>query len=306
MYTVLLAVALTAGPAETPNWGCRGCWGCHGCCGCSGCHGCWGCHGCHGCWGCHGCYGCGGCLGCSSWACSGCSCYGCGCYSCGCYGCGCYGCAGCSCYGCGGCYGGVVVATPVRVVPATPAPPADLPKSGSLGTPATVVVSLPAEATLFVDGDRVPMTTATRTFQTPPLSPGQEYYYTMKAEAVRNGEKVEKSTRVIVRAGETARADFGDLSEVAKTTRDAAARITVKLPADAKLFVDDVACTLTSDTRTFETPKLDAGKKYGYTLRAEAVRDGQTVTATRKVVMTAGEALTVQFEDLGSVRTASR
>src|SRR5262249_409235 len=75
MYSMLLAVALTAGTAETPSWGfgCHGC--CHGCCSYSCCHGCcsygcchssWcgGCHGCHGCWSCHGCCSCS------------CSCYG--------------------------------------------------------------------------------------------------------------------------------------------------------------------------------------------------------------------------------------
>jgi uncharacterized protein (TIGR03000 family) len=142
---------------------------------------------------------------------------------------------------------------------------------------ATVVVSLPADAALFVDGDRVPMSSTTRTFKTPQLQGGRDYFYTMKAEMVRNGEKVEKSTRVIVRAGETARADFGDLSDAVAVSREAPAKITVKLPAEAKLFVDDIACNLTSDERTFETPKLQSGKKYGYTLRAEMVREGRTV-----------------------------
>jgi len=195
----------------------------------------------------------------------------------------------------------------VPAAPAAPAHPADLPKA-SLGTPATVVVNLPAEAKLFVDGERVPMTTAVRSFKTPGLRAGQDYFYTMKAEILRDGVKTEKTARVIVRAGETARADFGEMAEgvAVQTTREAPARITVKLPADAKLFIDNVACELTSDTRTFQTPKLEAGKKYGYTLRAEAVREGKTVNSTRKIVMTAGEALTVKFEDLGSVQTASR
>lgn len=171
---------------------------------------------------------------------------------------------------------------------------------------ATVVVNLPADATLFVDGDKVPMTSSTRSFRTPQLQAGRDYFYTMKVEAVRNGEKVEKTSRLIVRAGETARADFGDLSDAVAVTREAPAKIVVKLPAEAKLFVDEVACNLTSDTRSFETPKLEAGKKYAYTLRAEMVRDGETVKAERKVVMTAGEAVTVRFDDLGAVRTASR
>src|SRR5262245_28498571 len=53
----------------------------------------------------------------------------------------------------------------------------------------------------------------------------------------------------------------------ASSTNDVA-RITVRLPADAKLFVDNAECPLTSAVRTFATPKLEQGKKYYYTLRA--------------------------------------
>ena len=51
------------------------------------------------------------------------------------------------------------------------------------------------------------------------------------------------------------------------------ARLTVKVPEDARLYVDGVRCPLTTDTRTFDTPELEAGRKYSYTLKAEVVRD---------------------------------
>ena len=37
----------------------------------------------------------------------------------------------------------------------------------------------------------------------------------------------------------------------------------------------------------FATPTLEAGKVYAYTLKAEIVRDGQTVTASRRVTVQA-------------------
>lgn len=215
-------------------------------------------------------------------------------------------CAGCACYGWGhGYHAAVAPAYGAVYVNAAPvaAPTAVADNTASV---ATVVVNLPTDAKLFVDGERVPMSSSTRSFRTPQLQAGRDYFYTMKVEAVRDGAAVEKSARVIVRAGETARADFGDLSDAVALTREAPAKITVKLPSEAKLFVDDVACNLTSDTRNFETPKLQSGKKYSYTLRAELPRDGRTIKAERKVVMTAGEAITVNFEDMAVVRTASR
>ncbi len=189
MYSLVLAAMLTAG-ADAPAWG-RGC--CGGCCG--GCYGCYG--GCRGGWGCCGCYG-----GC-------CGCYGGGCY--GCYGGGCYGCGGGYAYGCyGGCYGGGcygcyggMVAAPVVTQPAQMA--------ATSTSQATVVVQVPADAQLYVDGYRVKQTSSTRTFITPDLEPGTRYYYTVKAQVMRDGKSVEDTKRVYVRAGQTSQVSFSDL-----------------------------------------------------------------------------------------------
>ncbi len=290
MYSMVLAAMLMAGPADAPAWG--GCWGCHGCCG--GCYGC--CGGCYGCWGCHGCYGCcGGCYGC--WGCSGCY----GCYGCcgGCYGCcgGCYGCWGCS--GCYGCYGGVV-AYPAYYVASAPAPAPDVKVAAA--NQATVIVQLPADARLYVDGQKADLTSAKRSFITPALEAGREYYYTIKAETDRDGGTLSQSRRVIVRAGQVARVDFGDLTGPAVTDADSApAHVTVRLPENARLFVDDVACPQKSRTPSFDTPKLDAGKTYAYTLRVDVDRDGVTHSLTRRVELRAGKRVNVDFTERGSV-----
>ncbi len=289
MYSVVLAAMLTAGTADVPSWGC---FGCHGCCGGWSCHGC-----CGGCWGCHGC--CGGC-----WGCYGC--YG-GCYSsCCCCG-GCYG-----CYGCYGCCGGVVV-QPVYAAPVAPAPApaADKPKTGALPTQATVVVKLPADARLYVDGELASLTSDTRTFTTPQIQRDRDYFYTIRAETTRDGQTVARSERITVRAGLMSRVDFGDLMGAAiksgpESAAPTPARITVQLPEDARLYVDDVAAPLTSATRSFETPNLEPGRAYTYTIKAEVVRNGQTRTDSRRVEFQAGKAVTVDFAGLGAVQAASR
>jgi uncharacterized protein (TIGR03000 family) len=210
MYSVVLATLLTAGSA-TPAWGhgCHGCGGCHGCWG--GCHGCWG--GCHGCWG--GCYGCwGGCYGC--WG---------GCY-------GCYGCGGCwgGCYGCwGGCYGYVVVpangnngknkkdeGADEDETKARFKYRGDSGQANRKASPrqATVVVHLPADAKLYVDGKKANLTSKIRSFVTPELQKDQDYYYTVKAEVRRDGVTTEQSQRVFVRAGTVAHVDLNPLNPV--------------------------------------------------------------------------------------------
>jgi uncharacterized protein (TIGR03000 family) len=81
----------------------------------------------------------------------------------------------------------------------------------------------------------------------------------------------------------------------AKMTSATPAQVTVHLPADAKLFVDGVACPLTSDTRSFATPGLQPGQKYVYTMRMEVVRDGATQSESQRVVLEAGQTTNVNF-----------
>jgi uncharacterized protein (TIGR03000 family) len=277
MYSIVLATMLTTGTAA-PDWGCRGCCG-----GCVGCFGCWGC--CGGCWGCWGgCWGCWG--GCWGWP-----------------GYGCWGCYGC--YGCWGCYGGLALAAPVVVAPAAPAVPAPSQKqekkSTYLGNAAEVIVKAPINVQLSVEERNIPRVANEQSFRTPELEPGSSYTYTFKARVNRNGNEIVYTKQIKVKAGHSTTADFTKLAAEGKDT----AQITVKLPSDARLYVEDVLCPLTSATRSFETPALDAGQRYYYTLKAEVVRDGQKRTARKRVVVEAGKEITVEFADL-PLRTVSR
>ena len=67
---------------------------------------------------------------------------------------------------------------------------------------ATVVVSLPADATLTIDGEATTSTSTTRVFQTPQLEPGQTFHYTFQAQVERDGKVQTVTRRVEVRAGE--------------------------------------------------------------------------------------------------------
>jgi len=241
MYSMVLMMAMASG-ADTPafghNKGCSGCSGCYGCSGCSGCSGCHGCSGGHKLFGGHGCSGsCHGCSGSSCHGCSGGSCHGC---SGGCHGFlgghkhGCHGCSGCSgccgggacyggaCYGCAG--GGVIMSAPVyapaapMVAPTPPPPPPAKKVSDSSTAPATIVVVLPADAKLTVDGNATRSTSAERTFVSPTLEQGKEYFYTLQAETLKDGNAQVVTKRVSVRAGELTRVvlEFPEASIVQK------------------------------------------------------------------------------------------
>lgn len=77
----------------------------------------------------------------------------------------------------------------------------------------------------------------------------------------------------------------------------APATIVVNLPADAKLSFDGNATNSTNANRRFNTPALQAGSDLSYTLTAEIVRDGKTLTATQLVTVRAGLTTEVNLSD---------
>jgi uncharacterized protein (TIGR03000 family) len=284
MYSVVLATMMTVTPATQDwhgnAWG--GCWGCHGCCGCYGCWGCWGCWGCCGCWGsCSGCCGCCGCWGYSSW--------------------GCYGCSGC----CGtvyypGCCGGTVYVVPETPKQTLPPPKREQKEEQKKEGVSRVTIRALADARISVDGQPLTLSGTTEIFETPALEPGQSYSYVFRAEGNRGGQTVVRERKVKLRAGESVEVDFSDL--YAK----AAARVTIVMPEDAKLIVENVTYPQGTSKRTFETPDLEAGRHYTYTMRAEANRDGRLLKQEKRVDVEAGKNVTVEFKDLSAIQAAQR
>jgi uncharacterized protein (TIGR03000 family) len=207
MYSVVLMMALTA-TTDTPDLGRRG----GGCCGCygggrhsrrgGGCCGCYG-GGYGGCYG--GCYGggYGGCYG---------GCYGMGCMGGG-YG-GCYGMSSGGCYG--GAYGGMPYTTTVIKQEQLKKTPKPKDEEVSVPTPATIVVSLPANAKLTIDKDATTQTGSQRVFASPALAPGREYHYTLEARFEQEGKPIVLKQEVAVRAGMTTPVSFTAPTSVAK------------------------------------------------------------------------------------------
>ena len=70
-------------------------------------------------------------------------------------------------------------------------------------TEATLIVTLPEDATLTIDGEETTSTSAQRVFVTPVLEQGKEYEYTLKAKVVRDGQTQIATAKVTFRPGET-------------------------------------------------------------------------------------------------------
>jgi len=85
-----------------------------------------------------------------------------------------------------------------------PTPPAKT----QAASPATIVVTLPADARLTVDGNTTTSTSGIRTFISPALEQGAEYVYAIQAEITRDGRSVVETQNVTVRAGEVTNVPF--------------------------------------------------------------------------------------------------
>ncbi|MBX7103339.1 MAG: TIGR03000 domain-containing protein [Gemmataceae bacterium] len=68
-----------------------------------------------------------------------------------------------------------------------------------------------------------------------------------------------------------------------------AAKLILNVPAQAKIYVDDMPMAGTDTVRHFRTPELEPGQTYYYTVRVEGTRDGQEISETRRVLVRAGE-----------------
>jgi uncharacterized protein (TIGR03000 family) len=73
-------------------------------------------------------------------------------------------------------------------------------------------------------------------------------------------------------------------------------RLTIAAPKDAEIWVEGTKLDPGSSIRDFNTPPLDPGRPYRYTIRAKWVgSDGQAVTQAQDVMFFAGNGVIVRF-----------
>jgi uncharacterized protein (TIGR03000 family) len=129
-----------------------------------------------------------------------------------------YGPPGYTCFGCCGCYASPAFGYPAPVVggPAEPTAPADKAygdEQVNASNQARVIVELPTGAKLFVDDKPIQDGSPRQSFRTPVLQKGEDYYYEIRAEVVRDGKPVSETRRVVVKAGAVIRTDFRALGQ---------------------------------------------------------------------------------------------
>ncbi len=90
----------------------------------------------------------------------------------------------------------------------------------------------------------------------------------------------------------------GDATPSIPSAGTGRAHFTVKVPADAKLWVNDAETKQTGTARRFHTPAtLEAGTTYEYTFRAQWMENNQPVTRDRMVRFKPGDDLPVDLTE---------
>lgn len=272
MYSMVLLAALTVAPDAAGFGRLGGCGGCTGAVVSVGCSGCTGTTSCFG-----SCYG-SSCTGsCYSSSCCGgrggifsglrsrlSGIFGRGCTGSSCYGSSCYSsCQGSGCYS--SCFGSSCTGSVV------------MPAYGCTGFAPTVFGSCQGSGPVYY---------------------GADFHHGMMAPPVI-GSSIIDGLGSVTPVVPTVTIDHSTEYRATQAKPEAApARLTIELPASAKLYVDGRLVRGDSTSRNFHTPDLPPGKAFYYDLKAEVEVNGKMVFEDKRVLVKAGDVNTESFEKL--------
>ena len=169
-------------------------------------------------------------------------------------------------------------------------------------TNALLMVNVPQDARVFVNGSKTTSTGANRRYLSRGLQQGFNYEYSVRAEVTRDGKVVTDTKNVSVTAGQIVSLSFDLQAADAETT------LTVHVPEDADVRLAGHGTTSTGKVRTFRTKRLANNKAWNdYKIAVSVKRDGKTITKEKTINLAAGEnhSVTFAFEKSETAKIAS-
>ena len=168
------------------------------------------------------------------------------------------------------------------------------------GAPANLVIQVPADARLEVDGEPTRQTGETRRFVSPPLKPGTRYSYHLQVWFWEGGKMIVRKRTVAVRAGETTTVDLRKPAE-GDVTPDVIYVPTPQAVVDKMLEMagvkkDDVVYDLgCGDGRIVVTAAKKYGcKAVGFDIDPDRVKEARENVRKNGV----GDLVTIKQEDI--------
>ena len=188
--------------------------------------------------------------------------------------------------------------------PSSDAPPTPMPttmyRSMNGSETAMLNVSVPADAKIFVNGAATTSTGSDRQFVSRGLAAGNKYAYEVRAEYEQDGKTVTQTKTVTLAPGEFANLAFNssgnDAAPVA-AGKNVKTKVTLHVPADAKVYLSGRETNATGEVREFATSKLAPGAAWkNYTVRVVAKIDGRDVSKEETITLTGGEDKDLSFD----------
>ncbi len=205
--------------------------------------------------------------------------------------------------------------TPSQMVPGTTTPESSAkpaidgeipaPATGTDANPAngsaTLTISVPSEALVYVNGVQTRSTGELRRYVSRGLNEGFSYTYDVKVTMVRNGRLVEENKLVQLNAG-----DNTDLAFAMNAKGNVETSLTLKVPENATVALAGSTTNMSGAVRVFKTFALDEGAAWeDYKVVVSVERDGQLVSQEKAITLKSGEAQTLSFE-FDSAQVAAR
>lgn len=168
-------------------------------------------------------------------------------------------------------------------------------------------VNVPAEAKVFVNGAATTSTGTQRQYISRGLNAGNRYAYEVKVEMIRDGQTVTENKSVTLGPGEQVNLAFNfDSKEAPVAAEKAKTKLTLHVPADAKVFLAGRETSSTGEVREFTTSKLAPGAEWNeYTVKVVANIDGQEIVREKTISLIGGQDRDLTI-DLGTTEVAAK
>jgi uncharacterized protein (TIGR03000 family) len=191
---------------------------------------------------------------------------------------------------------------------ATGASQARLPRTSAL-----IVVRVPENAKVTVNGFETKSTGPERQFVSQGLQAGLRYKYEVTAEFEVDGQLVSDTKVVKLVGGQRSQIRLGasrvESSEPKIADQRPETKLVVRVPEEARVFLAGSPTESTGAIREFVTTRLSQGQEWaGYTVRAVVERDGEPVVQEKTLNLQAGSnyELSFDFEMGEAAKVASR
>ena len=172
---------------------------------------------------------------------------------------------------------------------------------------ALLVVEAPEKAKVFINGKETTTTGTVRNFITRGLTTDKKHTYVVRMVVEKEGKPTEKTKTVALAVGQRETVSFtAEAKPPLEEIKPAATptNLTLRVPANAKVWLQGRLTTTAGTVREFETESLRDGESWDdYNITVVSEIHGRPWTTTRRVTLTAGHDLDLTIDP--ALQTAS-